>query len=1288
MPTGIANAIIYVRGIDLLSKPIQRAAAEANASLKKLYRDQESNSAKMIANSQKIASLTRSVAKEEQNAALQAKLYATQKSGLKNHQKDLYDQSVILQKIRQEYIQAGKTSGIAWDKNEAAIAKTNRALGLTQKQITDVKNKAQQLKTFSGIDIGVKKEQIAELNSANASLSTMQQKLIKVELAAAKTKASIANFQAGIANLQSKLSTFGLTLSAVATAPIVGAFTSATKSFADYESSLRNIQSIGRQTDSEMSSLSSTFLNMSKDITKTIATPKQLAESFYEVQSAGFYGADAMNILDASTRAATAGLADQQEVAKALAMALHAYGVGTEEATHYTDVMMKAVDIGIFRFEDLTSQMGDFIAAAGMMGVPIEEVMAALTAMTKKGIPIAEAATSLNRIMMNYLKPAKKEIDLAKEYGIELSANTLKVKGFAGAMTEMLEKTKGNEDVLANLIGEVRGIRGVFALGSDGLKMYNADLEKMYGAAGTVTDVFNTQMRSLSAQFQNLKNNVLVLAIQFGNVLMPIISKFIQDTLIPLIQRIGELPEGTKLTIAKFAGLIAIAGPLMIALSGVLGFVNLLIGALAKLGAGKAIALVADSFTKLGGILKLSTPITTAILGIVASIIAFTVGSKMFSENSNNMVSKIEELSNKQGLLGGIGESIKSVFIILKEQSDIYATTNAFNRVSEDVDAFGESIKKSFEKVNEGYRLIDKSDVIGWLIKRLGHAAAGVNYLGVMFKLMASLAVQSLGTLAEPIMRIIQLLGDLLKMAVLSGRGFAEAIKGVFTGKVDTGFINQLEAEAEATVARIQSNWSQMGSSFGDVAKIDDFWKEFEAGAESAKITMNNTKAEIDALDLATPIRESIQPLLDLNAEVGKTGDRMRAEYPKLTRDIADAGVEATKTAESVSKIGEDGKETVEQFKQAFDTAISDIKTQASKPIDFEIDFKLNFLDPGEFINPFTGNVEQSIVDSVKGVEDGILRTNKAFKDAGASANQFFTPFRERATYPSLQRDLDVPTKEESDPYKPLVTSGENAASKIEDAFATAAGKIQGYFSKGIDFSKGLGELVPGGKEGMMAPGANGAFENLYRIQDIAMSKTRGKGADTDKWAAMYGLTPEAASEIIKKFQMGIFDADVMKYVDTEALINTAKLEMMAEQSQKALSEKLAKQSGLSTDVFMGLFGLNQKDEKGQIVLPSIDLTAIRTQIASDAKNLPIDTSIMRDTLGAKKEVMDSVVDESVQLFLGQFPTAKEKNISKLQENGALLWDEIGIGVVERAKSDGRLYDAVYEMVAKALLQG
>ena len=150
---------------------------------------------------------------------------------------------------------------------------------------------------------------------------------------------------------------------ALVTAPIIAVGKASTEAYREFDASMRNIQSISRQTDTELQKLGNRFLDMSRNLNKTTSAPADLAEAYYEIQSAAFYGEDAMKILEASTKAASAGLADQKETAKVTAMALHAYSAGAESATHYTDVMMRAVDIGIFRFEDLTQQVGDFIAA-------------------------------------------------------------------------------------------------------------------------------------------------------------------------------------------------------------------------------------------------------------------------------------------------------------------------------------------------------------------------------------------------------------------------------------------------------------------------------------------------------------------------------------------------------------------------------------------------------------------------------------------------------------------------------------------------------------------------------------------------------------------------------------------------------------------------------------------------------------------------------------------------------------------------------------------------------------
>jgi len=241
---------------------------------------------------------------------------------------------------------------------------------------------------------------------------------------------SIARFGTGMAQV-------GLALSAAITVPVLAAGAAATKIAIDFDKSMRNIQSISKATDAETQRLGDSFRTLSKDLTKTVAAPNELAEAFYEIQSAAFYGAEAQTILEQSTKTATAGLADQTLTAKAVSVALHAYGVGAEEVTHFTDVMMRSVDVGVFKFEDLTTQMGDFIAAAGMMKLPIEEVFAALTTMTKRGIQASEAATSLNRILTTYLKPSAAAVAAAEEYGITLSATTLKTLGFAGALNQV-----------------------------------------------------------------------------------------------------------------------------------------------------------------------------------------------------------------------------------------------------------------------------------------------------------------------------------------------------------------------------------------------------------------------------------------------------------------------------------------------------------------------------------------------------------------------------------------------------------------------------------------------------------------------------------------------------------------------------------------------------------------------------------------------------------------------------------------------------------------------------------
>lgn len=178
------------------------------------------------------------------------------------------------------------------------------------------------------------------------------------------TGGGLNSISSKFASMGATMSQIGLGMTALITVPLAGIGTASAKAAIDYDKSMRNIQSISKVSDSVIQSLSERFMKMSTDLTKTTDTPQKLAEAYYEIQSAGFMGAEGEKVLAASTIAATAGLADTRDTAIAVTNALNAYGLGASSATHLTDVMVKGVDIGVFHFQDLTNEMGNWINAA------------------------------------------------------------------------------------------------------------------------------------------------------------------------------------------------------------------------------------------------------------------------------------------------------------------------------------------------------------------------------------------------------------------------------------------------------------------------------------------------------------------------------------------------------------------------------------------------------------------------------------------------------------------------------------------------------------------------------------------------------------------------------------------------------------------------------------------------------------------------------------------------------------------------------------------------------------
>jgi TP901 family phage tail tape measure protein len=323
--------------------------------------------------------------------------------------------------------------------------------------------------------------------------------------------------------------TSGLTFGAMAAGTaaitaVVGALTYAVGKAAAFETAMLNVNSIAKVSPEAFKELQDSVLDLSKRLPQSAET---LAQGLYDISSSGFAGAEGIRVLEAAAKAASAGLAQTSESAAGITAVLNAYSYSADEAQRVSDILFKIVDRGVITFPQLASEIGKVTALSAPLGVSLEDVAAGLAVLTKNGIDAENATTQLNAIMQAVLSPTAKATKLAEKLGIDFTATGLKTKGLNGFMADLIKKTEGSNEVIAELLGDARAIRGAFVLAKNGGEQFNQELALMANAAGATDTALSYQEQGLNYQLQVMQNKVDGIAIGIGTALIPIVSDFL-----------------------------------------------------------------------------------------------------------------------------------------------------------------------------------------------------------------------------------------------------------------------------------------------------------------------------------------------------------------------------------------------------------------------------------------------------------------------------------------------------------------------------------------------------------------------------------------------------------------------------------------------------------------------------------------------------------------------------------------------------------------------------------------
>ena len=408
--------------------------------------------------------------------------------------------------------------------------------------------------------------------------------------------ANIDNWQKNLNKAQKSMNKFasnmqrmGRTMTTFVTAPIVAIGGASLKMAADFDSSMSKIEGLVGVARSEVDRMKESVLDLAGPTAKA---PQELADALFFVTSAGFRGADAMDVLEKSAKASAAGLGETKQVADLVTSAINAYGIENLNATQATDTLVAAVREGKAEASELASSMGMVLPIASNLGVTFDQVGAAVAAMTRTGTDAGTASMQLRQILASLLKPTNQAEQAMAEMGTSSAElrRQLRDEGLVTVLGFLRDQMQSNEQAMSRVFPNIRALSGALDIMGANAEENIGIFQRMTNNTGSLDAAFSAAENTVTHQFNKALQGLRTEMIRFGNVMMPVaiqVLEFAQR----VIGNFTRMEDEMRKKIILMAGLIGAAGPLMIAI----GVAVKIIAAFASLVVAK-FALIAGAF--------------------------------------------------------------------------------------------------------------------------------------------------------------------------------------------------------------------------------------------------------------------------------------------------------------------------------------------------------------------------------------------------------------------------------------------------------------------------------------------------------------------------------------------------------------------------------------------------------------------------------------------------------------------------------------------------------------------
>lgn len=394
----------------------------------------------------------------------------------------------------------------------------------------------------------------------------------------------------------------------------------------------------------------------------------EVANAMYEALSSGIDESKVVGFTKNAITLSEAGFTDLGTSIDATTTILNAYGAKAFDVGKISDILVKTQDKGKITVDELAKSIGRVIPTAAAAGVNVDQLGAAYSILTAKGMNARIATTNLEG-MLSELSTTGSNVDKVLRMRTGKSFAQLSDEGVnLGEVLSIVQEAADDAGLtLKDMFSQSTAGSAALSIMSDGVEGYTDALGAMNNAQGAAAKNAE-KMHGAEYNWGKAMGKIKNTLIDLGNAIAPVIIP-IAERISGLIAKFSELSPGTKDFIVKL-GLIAVAaGPVLMMLGNLtMGVGGLMVGGGLLL---KGIGFLAGSaIPALGAALSfLFSP-----MGLILGAISLLSGLSMhLCQDWGNIKERAKELGG--GLKGYLWATLESTGKYFKGLWDVGVKT-------------------------------------------------------------------------------------------------------------------------------------------------------------------------------------------------------------------------------------------------------------------------------------------------------------------------------------------------------------------------------------------------------------------------------------------------------------------------------------------------------------------------------------------------------------------------------------------------------------------------------------